>query len=377
MFTVGIFLVSLPVHDLKKNAIRANTILCFYGFALFVFVFIGCRGLIGTDWLNYYPFFQKAPSFVSDIDEIKNFVSHSYFEKGYAIYTVLCKTVSSNYFVFQLISFLLDFLVLHSFFRRYAKRYYFLAWAFYFIFQGYIIELIILRNAKSIMCFLISIQYIHKKQWLKYYAMNFIGILFHISAIFYLPIYFLCRLKLSKRLELIVFIIGNIVYLLQIEWLKTILLRIVTIWDNHYSGLIERYINSDLYSVSYGITIGYVERTITFILFYFNYKKLIMHDKNMDVFWYLFLIYIYVYLFCSEFFIILERIPNLFVCSYWILYPNFFRVLKHGAKYLFIVMIILYGVLKMLSLFNLPWASYENVLFDTIDVVWRKQFVLT
>lgn len=377
IFTVSISLIYVPVIGLKKDAIHANTMLCFYGFILFAFVFIGCRGLIGTDWLNYYPFFQKAPSLINGMDEVKKFISDSYFEKGYAIYTVLCKTFSSNYFVFQFISFLLDFLILHLFFMRYVKRYYFLGFACFLIFRGYIIEMIQLRNVKAIMCFLISIQYIHKRQWWKYYIINTIGMLFHISAIVYLPLYFLCRLKRYKRLELFVFAVGNIIYLLQIEWLKTLLLQTLHMRYNPYVTLITQYINSELYAASYGITIGYLERTVTFILFYWNYNKIIRFDKRMSVFWYLFLIYIYIYLFCSEFFIILDRVPNLFVASYWVLYPQLFQLLKKHIRYMFIILLVTYGVLRIIASMSIPWASYENVLFDSIDFIQRKQFAFT
>lgn len=336
--------------------------------------FFCCRAYIAADWLSYYPFFERAPTLFDGSQNIHKFLQNSIFEKGYAFYNVVLKTICSNYLFLQFVSAFLDFIVLHHFFKQYIPRHYILGWALYLIFQGYVFEIIILRNAKSIMFFLISIKYINQKKPLKYFGLNFLGFLFHTSSIIYFPLYFLGRLKRKPKIEIFLFIFGNIVYLLNIQWIKEILINGLPILNGRLKSMLNIYLTSDKYSSAYGLTIGYLERSLSFILLYRYSFKLIKENSNFRIFWYLFLMYIFTYLFLSEIYILLERIPNLFVCSYWILYSHFYGSLKKRKKRIFVCIFVVYGILKIMSLMNAKWAFYENFLFFYSNPSYRKQY---
>jgi hypothetical protein len=213
------------------------------------------------------------------------------------------------------------------------------------------------------MLFFLSITYIEQKKLVKYILLNILAVLFHASAIIYMPMYFILNKHYSKTIVFAFFILGNIFYLLQIEWCKAIFWNMRYVLPGRLGGYIHIYFDSkSKYSQNFGITIGYLERFLSFVLIFFFEKKLVK-DKGAIIFINLFYIYSFIYLYFSEISIILERVPLLFIGSYWILYPFIYRILNNKNKKLFLFLLMLYGILKI-GYENRRLASlYENALF--------------
>lgn len=186
----------------KKNDFykSLNCLVCFF-FLLLSIVFIGCRGFVEADWYYYLPYFERTPSLFDGQEKIDYFFETNAWEIGYALFNILCKTFFKDYLVYQFVCFIIDFIILHFFFKEYCGKYYFLGWTLFWIFQGFVFEIIIIRNTKSIMLFLISVKYAQNKKILKYMLLNIFGILFHSSAIIYLPLYFFFQLKRNVKFE--------------------------------------------------------------------------------------------------------------------------------------------------------------------------------
>lgn len=367
-------LLFLNANTQYKIASAKKAVYCvsLYTFFSVTIIFIGCRGYIGADWLVYKPFFDSAPTLIEH-NKIYRFISKSVFEKGFSIYVILVKSIYNDYLFFQFISFIIDILLLHIFFDRYCKKYYFLCWVFYWILQGYVFEMIILRNVKSIILFLLSIKYIEKRKFLPYLFLNLLGFTFHSSSIIYFPLYFIALAKRRKIVEIILFIFGNCIYLLQIKWFSNILIKFSTLFFGRLSLILAAYLKSENFMSSYGITIGYIERLFTFCLFYKFSDTLISENPKNKVFYFLFLFYSYIFLFFSEILIILERIPNLFICSYWILYPQIYQRIKKDWKKFFLFLLIIYGLLRTMSLLNAKYAFYDNFIFGSLSPKLREQ----
>jgi hypothetical protein len=368
-------LIENGLRDIQKSFKLLSK---YFVFLSFIF-FIGCRGYVAQDWVLYYPFFKSVPSLFLGLDKIYNFLStRNAYEVGYACYNIILKTISANYLMFQFISVAIDYFILDRFFNKYMPKYYAFCFLLYFIFQGLIFEIILLRNVKSILLFLISLDYLYNRKALKYFLLNILGLLFHSSAIIYFPCYFLLNKRINKRILFFIFIIGNIIYLFQIAWLKKILIALLSPLDlGRYSLLLNSYLHSDYYQAPYGITIGYLERFTSFLVIYFCIDNIIFHDKRMTVFWNAFVLYSFFYLFFSEFYIIIERIPNLFVFSYWVLYPKIFDIFSKNKKMIFMTTILVYGILKLIIMNDEVWAYYENIFFGVMDPIQRKQYFTT
>jgi hypothetical protein len=222
------------------------------------------------------------------------------------------------------------------------------------------LEFNLLRNSKSIILFLISIQYIIKRNFTKYIILNIIGCFFHTSSILYLPLYFFLNKAIPRPLVFIIFLIGNVIFLLDIKWLKNILLLISNISDYRLFLLIQKYLENDYYSRGWGIGLGYFERLMFLLLVLFFQNKLMKISKNNIIFINLAFIYWLLYLYCSELYIIMRRIPMLFICSYWIIFPRIYGLISKQKKYIFILLLLIYSFWK-LSLNNGINAMYETV----------------
>ena len=348
--------------------------------ASLLIIFIGFRGFLYTDWQSYYLAYNTTPSLFDNTVDIIKYLNRRW-EKGFLFYMILCKTISSNYFFFQFVSYLIDYILLFLFFKEAIPKHIIFGFTLFVIFLGIGIEFNLLRNSKSMMLFLISLKYIKEKKIIKYIMLNSLGILFHSVSLLYLPLYFILGKKVSRKLILVLFIIGNFIYLVQIEWCKTFLSTITSLIPGRLGYLAKLYLSSDFHSTAYGISIGYLERFFTFIIIFCLSKRLCkLNEKNL-IYINTFYLYIFIYLYFSEIMIIIERIVLLFVFSYWVLYPQIYSLLTKKSKNIFLFILLFFGILKMwynnrniLTMYDnvlLPYSSYyERSLI--IDQHWKN-----
>lgn len=129
----------------------------------------------------------------------------------------------------------------------------------------------------------------------------------------------------------------------------------------------EAYSNDKLFNSSYSISVGYLEKVFTFIILYQFYKKIgekIKDDNTLNIFYNSFFLYAVSYFFLSEYSVFIDRITTLFVFSYWILYAYLYAVLKQELKAVFTVVLLFFGIYKMVYLNNNILRNYENILWD-------------
>lgn len=372
--------MSLPVAScavgggIKKNALLLDRARYFALFLLW-FVFIGLRGFIYVDWLSYYPFYNELPSLLDGGAAVARCLEKATFEKGYVLYSILLKTVSGNYFFFTCVSSSIDFIIMFWAFKRYAPGQAVLCFAFFWIFDGLVLTCSALRNVKSIMLFLISLKYAQERRIVPYFALNILGFFFHLSAIVYLPLYFVITRRFSFSFYVLLFAAGNIIYLFQIKWILPIL--------GFFAGLltgmpignkIVGYMNNSNYNFGYGISIGYIERFFTYILVLHFLRRLCEEDKSNIVFVNLMFVCILAQLYLTEMNILFDRISWLVVPSYWILYPKIYSMLKKDYKWLFVAVLAAYGLLKLAQT-NGFVNLYDNVLWQQFSFEERAPLV--
>lgn len=365
-----IFFILFLWENRLKSKQKEITIVRYLGMLIF-FVFFGFRGYLDTDFSVYYPLFESAPN-LFDFKGVNNFFSHTNedyllkIEPGFKVLLIILKTIIPNYFFLQIISSLINVLFLDYFFRKYSPQY-ILSFIMFLIFSGLIIEINLLRNSKAIFLFLYSLQFIEKRNPAKYFICNGIGLLFHSSAIFYFPLYFFLHKKINPAFVWGTFILGNVLYLGQIKFITPIVIGIGNMIGGAYAGLAEFYAESSLYSSGYGITIGYLEKVLTFIIFYKSYNKIseYIKDENLtNIFFNLLFIFTTAYLFLNEYSVLIERITTLFAASYWILFPYFYATLEKFMKTIFTFVLLFFGILKMYKSNNFIIRRYENILWN-------------
>lgn len=366
---VSYFLLFLLEANYKKKNINTKII---RNICIFIFViFFGFRAYLYTDYAVYYPIFKETPPLwnfhkVLKFYSINNDLEITRIEPGFKLFLIIVKSFSSNYFVLQFISSLIDLFLLNYFFKKYSI-YYALSFALFFVFEGLILEINLLRNIKAILIFLFALQYIDKRKPFHYFGFCFLALLFHSSSIFFFPLYFFLHKKIPQKIIWILFFLGNIIYLAQFQFVANIAEYITNVLGGSYQLMFENYSTDDLYNKSRGITIGFIERCMSFIILFLSYKKIsntLNKPHIVNIFFNSYLIYFISFTFLSEFSIFTERVAPLFIYSYWILYTYYFRILKTKfIRNVFCLGMLIFGCVKIYVGNNNILADYQNILF--------------
>lgn len=371
LFILMIF--SLPLCAKTVSNIRMATLYNDYIFEIILFcvllIFCGLRGFVRFDWYNYYPFYEKVPSLFSENIDLSSYFKTNGWEKGYLLYALVCKTFFPNYLSFQFISVFIDFLLLRKVINDYlptnSKK---MAYVFFFAFYGLPIEFDLLRNVKSILIFLIALRYVGVS-FVKYLALIILACFFHKFSIIYIPVYFLLKKKWNRKLTIVIWIMGNIIFLLQIPLITSLIIKIVDVLPQNIITIsIKYYFASEQYGSAYGITIGWIERQVCFFIAFSNSKKLYNNDKMSHIFFNLFYIYSFIFLFCTDVSIVIERGGMLFASGYWFLFPYIYNFLKKENKVIFLFCLYCLAIIKIYQGHTNIWANYRFMFFDDYEI---------
>ena len=281
--------------------------------------FFGLRGFEGWDWTLYYPAYKDLPPLLSFRAGL---FTSTRFEHGFVVLMAAVKSIWSNYHFFVFISTLIDILILNEILKRYSKYSFSFSCLLFIIMGGFYLETDLLRGAKSIMLFLLSVKYIEERKILPYYLLNIAACLFHISALIFLPLYFVLNKKISRKTVIIIFIAGLTIFLLRIQYIRPFLAWISSGSDSRFAELINKYLENPSFATGYGITIGLFERIVTFTLIIIYYEKLIKKNSINLIFLNCFILYFIIFFYFSEiedytrqsrksfFFLILDTFPG-------------------------------------------------------------------
>lgn len=345
---VGLFALGLSVYAQKKPKNQVT----FYFLSIILLFFLGFRGYILTDFMNYRPFFNNLNS-ISHLtsDELLRF------EPGFVIYSSLLKSIINDYFIWVLVNTTVDIIVLNYIFRKYSISVY-LSWFFFFVYMGLLMEFNLFRNMKAIDLFLLSIPYIQKRNFFKFLILNLIGVTIHSSALLFIPTYFFISKHISNRLIIIAFAITNFVYLAQLFPTTYILDTLSNI--NPMFKLLK-YGNGE--KAVYGISFGYIERTVTYLFCFLYYRKLASIRISNIIFCNSFFCYYILFHIFADVPAFTSRIPLLFIYSYWIIVPNLMSLIKSRYKSSWYALILAFGIYKMALGTSSITYKYDNILF--------------
>lgn len=323
--------------------------------------FLGFRGYVLTDFLNYATYFNRLPTITNlTPDDLLRF------EPLFVLYSSLIKTLVNNYFVWVILNTIVDIIVLNYIFKKYSISI-FLSWFFFIVYMGILMEFNLFRNMKAIDLFLLSLPYIQKRNFFKFFIINLIGIFFHISAILYIPTYFFIYKKISKKIIIFLFIVTNIIFLLQI-FPTSYIFDIIGNINPTFKAL--KYVAGQ--GEGYGISMGYIERTLVYILCLRYYDKLFKIRETNVVFCNSFFIYYLLFHTFADVPAFTSRLPLLFIYSYWIIIPNLMGLIKSTYKSSWYALILIFGIFKMLIGYSTITYKYDNIIFGIESFAERE-----
>lgn len=340
-------------------------------------LFFGFRGHLNTDFISYYPFYQKLPT-ITNLS-----TTDSSFEFGFVIYSSIIKTIFPNYFIYVFINTLIDFIILFKVFRRYSSSI-ILSFILFITFSGISFETNLYRNIKGLECFLLSLPYLQKKQFFPYLIINLLGCTFHLSSICYILFYLFFLINLPHFLIWSGLIVSNIIFFLHINLSENVnvILAYFDLFFPHENSFEEKAIlwqTIDGYGEAYGFSIGWFERSFFYIFLLSNYKKLIsMNHINktlLNSYFYYYILFMMLSPLSSA---IMERLSLLFAFSYWIIIPNALaEIIKNkNNQRIFIVGLLLLCSMKIYQSTHRLDMKYDNILLNGMtDDYERKKYL--
>ena len=355
-YIVFLFLFSLAISVNNKSRVQQRDKLRL-SFILLI-IFIGLRGYVYSDWISYLAFFEEVP-FLFDL-QLFDLTERFIFEPGFIIYTSCIKSICNNFHFFIFLSSLIDLWILLLAFKKYLKNP-ILGFAIFFAISGLSMEFNLLRNMKSIMLFLISLKFVQEKSFGKYFIFNMIGYLFHQTSLLYIPLYFVLGRNWNRKFIILLFILANIIYLLQIPICQPMILKIVELIGGDI--MIRKAIDYFTSNVEYGFSVAYIERVITFLILISFYDKLVTKKSNI-LFSNIFIAYFLIYTLCWDMNIVSSRGSMLFILGYWFLIPLIVENIhiKRNLVLFYTYMFIICSYKIVLNNNNIM-AKYDNLLF--------------
>lgn len=357
MEVFGFLLLGGAVDVFGKNERKKHMLFVFS--IILLIGFLGLRGFIGWDWWAYYPSYNNLPGGFS-------------YEIGYEIWSNIFYKTGLSYHHFTFINTVADILILAYVLKKYSKYPIFSMFLFLAV-QGLSFEVDLLRNAKAVLLFIISIQFIKERKIIPFLILNILGITFHMSSVIYLPMYFILNRNYSRKIILPLIILGNIYYLFDAKIFIHILEYMSSVLPAAVSGKIAGYLS--IIPQNYKLPIGtlYFERLVTFItVFFFLHKENGHREKEnpysliMENSFYIFYL---IFLFTSEFFIASTRIGILFIYANWFLWGDIIENLRDTKiKAVVFITAVLIGGNRIYNHFdfngNKILYRYENIITD-------------
>lgn len=364
---ISLFLVFLIFYEYQNNCNRR--IVRFYCIILFI-IFFGLRGFVSYDWIGYYPAFEA-------VDSLQDFSSNSFIlltgdgrerdliEPGYILYMSILKTIWNNWSFFVFISAVLNIYVFDKLFQRYSLNYAFSFLVFFSLHN--VLEFDLMRNIKALIIFVLSFDAIYRRQWGRFIIWSVIGFSFHRTFLMFIPFYFLGLKDFGKKTWWNIFVIINLVYILQIPVATTLVELASKFVGGAFAEKIGYYLQSEIYSAARGFTLGYIVRVIVFFLIIRKYDEIILHKKEYVLILNIYLAYIIVSIGMTDFSVFADRIEYLFGFALWILYPVLSDLYMGWKRQLYLAFILSFCLMRVTLQTSNAMCDYESVLTGAAD----------
>jgi len=172
------------------------------------------RYRVGGDALFYADYYPKMPT----LEDASYYIKYQniYLHMPLWIYlTAICKSISDNVVLFQIIHSFIFNTFLFVFIKRYTDKYFsvllLLFMSLLYLYFGIEIQ----REVLAISIFLYNIKNLEEKRWVKYYFFAIFSFLFHVSAIIIFVLPFFRFIKFNRRLVILLLFISFIIPLIS------------------------------------------------------------------------------------------------------------------------------------------------------------------
>jgi hypothetical protein len=365
----SIFIFSVYDISRERNIAKSNILLgqfIFFSFTLLLIVLGGIRWERGTDWQNYYNFFMMNTTW----EEYSNGNGgEGTFEVLYAFLNFFVKIFSNSYTTFLCV---LSFLVIILKYNIIKKVGLYPALSFYLFFCTNIGDIFPVRQSLAISMLLTSIYFIQKKKMLPFVCIVLIASLIHNSAILWIFSYYIYNKNFSSIFIIISLILSFLIGLngrIVFSQIINILLMPLESSGRIVSRII--YYTFDYSNSSFSINqvvISVIKRMLFIPIFLIIRNKIKNNNDNKYILG-LFNLYFFgnaIYLLFINDLTVFQRMTSPYLLLEIFIFPSLLKIIKKRYyKYLFLFILLLYGLLKLYTALNtydvfIPYRSVFN-----------------
>ncbi|MBP5318401.1 MAG: EpsG family protein [Paludibacteraceae bacterium] len=356
--TMILLLIGLSVMQLSLRwSDRVQKFFQLLAMAVFL-LFYGTRAYVQTDVTIYLPLFEDIPRFGDGF--LKFFFTERSYEPGFVFYMSLFKQLSTNYFFFSFCNTLVDLLLLNCIFRRYLPRKLYAFFLLTFVvYAGMNMEINILRNAKSILIFFLSVPYIERRDFKHFALYLLLGISFHWSSLFFLPFYWILNQPIGSKKYWIIFASSVVFYFVA----PLVVNNVVWLVSQTGGILGERataYLKEYTYVQTKSLSVGDVERVVFAFLLGLSFNRLREHTPHYQLLFNMYACYFFVAMASHGMLVLYDRICPLFILSCWILYPLLLTASKQLVALFYFLLFSASGLGRIHIMTNNEPCSYYD-----------------
>lgn len=310
-------------------------------------LFIGLRYDVGTDYNSYVDIYETIKYYSFDESGI---------ELGYYYLNKWIDTLLGQFWGVTIIQ---AVVVLGLFYYSFSKYYFYPFALLLFLLNidcGFVMTVNTMRQGVAVAIFFVSIRYIIERKLLIYSIFILVASLFHLSALFTWPFYFIDRLKLNRNMVIIIYL--TILALAAVDVWSGLNLYLLSMTS--YAGYLTSQYMVEVGTTS-GIVIGFWR--ILNLLVLLNYDRI--RKRYPDYQLYLTMFFLFVIsreILMSN--LLLYRMKFYFQWTEFIIYPLFFSLFHVNLRRLLEWLLIAMMILIFLKQLSIPEANlyYHSIL---------------
>lgn len=322
-------------------------------------LFFGLRGDVGNDYAGYCArFYDFEWSNVGDFFLHPNSVTAM--EPGFVLCIILCRYICPNFHFFLFLCTAFTYFLTYKFLSANVRN---MPWALviFICMGGLQLHIDFIRSAVCMALFMYSIRYVEERKLNMFLLLNLIGLSFHVSALLYIPLYFLYGVKIPNKIFVGVGIVGALLLFLNIPLASYICIFI----DKVLWGTDNMILDLRDFSILPTIPIGAVERLATGSLLLWRHRQTCgwYHSDRHRFYLLLFFLYYFFSSFLWDFPIIAMRLSLMFSFVYCIIWISLLEAtVKSWKKIIFVIIIGIYMLLRLIVTTNTEVFRYASVL---------------
>lgn len=257
---ISVFFASLAAKIRQEEKFKREYSICAVLSVLPLFIVSAIRFEVGTDWQIYDEYFyainEGTNKFREPLFNLLNRIIYLFTDNSQWLFVA----VSALCLIFT-------FLAIYK-----QSKYIPFSIILYFLSTVYFNSLNQLRQAVAMSIFLFAAQYISKRDWKKYFFWILVASCIHLSAIIYIPVYFLHHWKADLKKHIVLF--GIVVVSMPV--LKVVIIKVISFTP--YAWYFESMFKGNDFLLA-----GFLISFIILVLFeYYNYVGNRGEDKEFS-----------------------------------------------------------------------------------------------